>query len=337
MIPMEENKGLGMLPNPLINWEDPKQLNAFAMLSANLLNFLPNLPIGDHQIFYNSILEQQVLNGNDIVLFEDDYPFPIYGWDNLLLKLKAQNGIIATYHFGPFQLINYLLIKSEVSYALLVGPETIEAWNKRYPRLIQEMKLAEEKGRFQLLDAADKASLIKMYRLMNEGFNLLIYVDGLEGLSKNANEELHKVNFLGQEIAVPKGAAVLSNFTKLPIYPVLFRRSVSKINIELDKTIFPTYTTDRNSYIQSTSDRLYAFLSRFVMHWPEQWMNWTMLHRFLAIEKPMVNDDLILSFETKERYGLLMLDKEGFLLEKHSYTLYSMDLNEFNELKKNWL
>lgn len=334
------NKGLDYGSKPLteaIDWDNPKNLNSYTMMSANLFNFLPNMPAYKHLSMYQQYKGQQYLNGNDISLFEGDYPLPIVGLQDFVDRVSREKGIIATYHFGPFQLINYILINANIPYVLLVGPQSLKEWQYRYPALMHRMEQAAKNNRFQLLDAQQSSSLRKMYRLLHEGYQLLLYIDGMEGIDLSAPERTIQVNYLGQEIRVAKGAAALASYFQVPIYPVLLRRGYDSIYIERDKPIYPAPFKDRHAFIQSASDRLFGFLARFVLHWPEQWTNWSMLHRFLAAEQPFGNEAFLNGLELHECYGLLQLGASGYLLEKWSYRLYPMATEEFNVLKRNWL
>lgn len=334
------NKGLGYGSKPLteaIDWDNPKNLNSYTMMSANLFNFLPNMPPHRHLSLYQQYKGQQYLNGNDIHLFEGDYPLPIDGLQDFVDRISREKGIIATYHFGPFQLINYILINANIPYVLLVGPQSLKEWQYRYPALMKRMEQAAENNRFQLLNAQQPSSLRKMYRLLDEGYQLLLYIDGMEGIDLSVPERSIQVSYLGQEIRVAKGAATLASYYQLPIYPVLLRRGADSIAVEMDKPIYAALFKDRHTFIQSASDRLFAFLGRFVLHWPEQWTNWNMLHRFLAAEQPFGNNAFLDGLELHECYGLLQLESSGYLLEKWSYKLYPMVIEEFNVLKRSWL
>lgn len=334
------NKGLDYRSKPLIgtiDWDNPRQLNSYTMVSANLFNFLPHVAPHRHLSFYQQYKGQQYLNGNDIRLFEGDYPLPIDGLQDFLERVIQQRGIIATYHFGPFQLINYILMNARVPYVLLVGPQSISEWQYRYPALMERMKEATKNNRFQLLDAQEPSALRRMYRLVDEGYHLLLYIDGMEGIDQAVSERNVEVSYLGQEIRVAKGAAALASYFQRPIHPVLLRRGTDRIVIEMDQPIYAEQFKDRNTFIQRASDRLFAFLGRFVMHWPEQWTNWNMLHRFLAKEKPIGNEAFLESLELQERYGLLQLEASAYLLDKSSYKLYPMAVDEFNVLKSDWL
>lgn len=334
------NRGLGYGSKPLteaIDWDNPNNLNSYTMMSANLFNFLPNMPPDRHLSLYQQYKGQQYLNGNDIRLFEGEYPLPIAGLQDFVDKVSQEQGIIATYHFGPFQLINYILINAHIPYVLLVGPQSLKEWSYRYPALMQRMEQAAKNNRFQLLDAQQPSSLRKMYRLLEEGYQLLLYIDGMEGIDLSVPGRTIQVNYLGQEIRVAKGAAALASYFQVPIYPVLLRRGADSIVLEMDKPIHPAPFKERHTFIQSASDRLFAFLGRFVLHWPEQWTNWNMLHRFLAAEQPFGNGAFLDGLELHECYGLLQVDTSGYLLEKWSYKVYSMDIEEFNVLKSSWL
>ncbi|WP_164124306.1 LpxL/LpxP family acyltransferase [Sphingobacterium luzhongxinii] len=328
--------GRGKLSHPVYaapDWNDVEALNTYALLSANLSNFMPQLQ--SHQEFFQRYRYQQVLNGNDLLHFERDYPSPVEGWDAVLALVKAHRGIIATYHFGPFQLINYLLMRAKIPYVLLVAGQVIADWRAKYPQLLARMELAARQGGFQLLDANDPAALRMLYRLLDKGFSLLIYTDGVEGVAHNRAARMTRVNFLGQQIYVPRGTATLAYRFGLPIYPCLLWREGDRIRVEAADTITVAEGLDPQQYARMVADQLFALLAKYVMHWPEQWTNWSVLHRFL-LHKPPIGVAAGTVADMERHYGLVRVDNNPYLLEKRNYKMFPLDEVGFKLLKNSW-
>jgi|GEM_PF-4157563 len=313
-------------------------LNTYTFLSANLSNFVPTMPHEQHWSLFEQYRMAQVLNGLDTTYFEEKYPLPVVGWDIYLRKLRERPGIISTYHFGAYQLINYLLIKNRIPFALLVAGEVKTRWSKRFPHLLSELSVAEEAGLFVLLDANDSSSLRKMYELTASGFRLLIYIDGLEGLKNAKKDHLQLVSFLGQRIAVPKGVAQLSYTLGLPIDPLLALRHKEHIELVSGTTIQPSGNVEKRRYVQETVRNLFSFLEPYLHHWPEQWTNWPDVHRTLPEATGLLgardwqdnppNDDTA--------YGIYSLADQYFLLRKHDYVSFRLEKKEFDVLFDSW-
>src|SRR5690554_5135578 len=101
-------KSILAVQNPMLNNE---AVNSFAFLSANLGHFLPMLSYEMHIDIFRQFQLQHWLNAKDVAFFKEEYPLRITGWRAVLTEMQTQPGIICTYHFGAYQLINYLLVK----------------------------------------------------------------------------------------------------------------------------------------------------------------------------------------------------------------------------------
>lgn len=335
----QAREGRAALSQPLHS-HDPKRFSLYTFLSANLGHFLPMIDVKRHQCLYKEYLYHNWLHGLDVTYYAKYFPLTIYGWQNTLERLAKGNGIICTYHFGAYQLINYLLIKSKIPYALLVAGHVRETWATRYPGLLAELDEAEANGRFVLLDANDRASLRQLYRLSEQGFYTLIYVDGLEGIPQQDKLSLQRVPLLGQEIKVPWGAAQLSFSLGLPIYPVLTLRQRRSIQMHSFDTIDPKGVTDRKRYAASTMQQLYADLSPFLIHWPEQWANWPYLHHVYFGRKlkrgTLWGNAMPSALLQQQFYGIYESEGACYLLRKEDMRAYPIDRNDYNMIFQSW-
>jgi len=332
-------EGLGIVPNPLpnrIESTDVLSLNTFGLISANLYNFLPQMTYDKHKELFHSFRMNQWLHGIDANFFKGDFPLPVFGVDQLLEKIGVQNGIICTYHFGIYQLINSILVNSKISFALLVGEDVYNKWEERFPMLTAMLAGARDEGRFVLLNANKRASLRKMYDLTKLGFSIVIYVDGVQGLNKGAGTQLISVSFLGQNIFVPKGAASLSHYFNIPIYPVLALRRTNRIQIELGETIYPQQFVNREHYCSYAMTKIFSFLSSYVMHWPEQWTNWSLLHYFLQGILPLNREVVEAGNSLDSEYSLIKFQGNGFLLKKSDYKSYELHGDDFERIMIDW-
>lgn len=313
-----------------------KVMNTHTFMKANVQNFIPIYPSAMYTDFYQKYRLGQWLNGLDAAFFEKSYPVHVKGWKDFEERIRSQTSILATYHFGAFQLINYQLIRAQIPYALLVAGDVKADWNKRYPSLIRELAMAEAQGRFVLLDANDRASLRKMYNYIEAGFQLLIYVDGLEGLSTTTADSSVKVPFLGQEIIVPSGTAKLSQTLNVPITPFLTLRRPDEIEFICFEGIMPDTKNNRRHFYKRTSEALYSLLSPYIMHWPEQWTNWPLLHLLLS-DRPVIESR---SKKLDERYdaitaadfGLFTWKGSSYLLQNRDYKSFPLNKMDFGAL-----
>ncbi|TDQ79734.1 hypothetical protein CLV99_1182 [Sphingobacterium yanglingense] len=254
-------------------------VNRLTDMSANMAFFFPELDYRAHRKIFRDSLWQLKMDTWDLKLFAGTYPYKIRGWKGFLQKIRAQTGMICTYHFGAYQLINYLLLRAREPFALLVGDKVYNEWEQRNTGLEKLLGRARRKGRFTLINATDRASLRKMYELSARGHHLLVYVDGLEGIKYGKRHLLEQVEFLGCEIEVPRGAISVAHALKLPIYPMLAVRGENTISIESMPTIAPVAHSNRTLFARSVLYRLYGWFGSYLVHWPEQWTNWPFLQK----------------------------------------------------------
>ena len=317
-------------------------VNAYAYFSANLKHFMPLLDWGKHRLLYRQFREYNARNALDVHFMDGEFPLPIIGWEHLRSKLGRQHGIICTFHFGAYQLINYLLLRDNIKFALLVGEDVLATWDIRYPKLIKQMQLREMEGRFKLLDASRPAALREIYRLVRTGYQLVIYADGLTGAGTNDVKNLVEIPFLGQQIYVPSGTATLAHRLQCPIYPLLALRKGREIVLHTSESIASAVDLSRADFVRVTTTALFGFLSKFLMHAPQQWTLWTQLQRLLLSERGLMYvDELDDDFSNLDRqqFGLIHRDRDDgqyFLLDKRNYHMYTLKQQEYINLFNQW-
>lgn len=289
-------------------------MNRFTICSSHLGYFFPLSTYPKQLSFYEKYIAQQICNARDLSMFEKaDLPFECIGWEQVLDRITMQKGILCTYHFGAYQLINYLLEREKIPFALLVGDQVYKEWEIRNKGLQNILKLAEEESRFQLLNAKDRSSLRKMYELNAEGFLLLVYIDGLEGVSNSNRQNLETITFLGKEIEVPKGVAQLAYSLRIPVSTLIAKRDSNRVVLYSGPTFLVDEKEDKKTFVSRCMQGAYAFLASFVVAHPEQWMNWPHLHilrkDLYSGTRGLINNYGAISFDPK-KMGLYF-DRRG--------------------------
>lgn len=319
---------------------DGQLLNTFTFLSANVYNFLPLVPYKQHFPMFKRFRFQQWLNGLDALFFDGKYPLKVKGWTAYEQRIREVPGIICAYHFGAYQLINYLLIKAKIPYVLMVGEDVKERWEKLYPTLLAELQEAEQKGRFLLLSANNTMALRQIKELMKSGYHLLLYVDGLEGLDEQQIDNLERTAFLGQHIHVPRGAAHLSHWLQVPLYPFLTLRNAWTIELIQGDIMQAGPGVVKAEYTAAVINKLFSFLMPYVMHWPEQWTNWPQLHRLLPATA-FIQGERWCCVETENltdaaAYGVYKVENDCFLLRKKDCKSFRLTQSDFDKLYQMW-
>lgn len=257
-----------------LRWDEPTR-HRFDIISAQLDHFMPHLERHEQLDFYNRFMLQSWMNAMDLKFFDRPHPWPIYGWEAFVNQISSKTGVIATYHFGAYQLITYLLNRDKVPFALLVADRIFNTWPTRNKELQDVLEQATNENRFVLLNAADRTALKSMYALKDKGFYLLVYMDGIEGI--HSSDSLAHIDFMGQHIEVPKGIAGLAHKLNLPLYPMIALREQGCVRIKCLSTIWPDSDSDRTVFAKDTMQYLYSWLEGYLTQWPEQWTMWAHL------------------------------------------------------------
>ncbi|MDR2273521.1 MAG: hypothetical protein LBF27_21610 [Sphingobacterium sp.] len=320
------------------------QINSYSYFSANLKHFMPMLDWDMHCTMYRQYQEQLGFNALDAQFMAEPFPIPIRGWEELRLRLSQDPGIVCTFHFGAYQLLNYLLLRDGLRFALLVAADVVSTWEQRYPNLIEQLREGEAEGRFCLLNADEKTALRRIYSLVGAGYLLVIYVDGLSGIRPPHDKNLVEIPFLGQRIWVPAGAATLGYQLQCPLYPVLALRKEEEVVLLQQDAIRPHRQMAKAEFVQMSTGKLFGLLATFLMHAPQQWTIWTQVDRFLNPQSDLIYVDIpskaVQQQINLKQYALIRQnqgsEKYYFLMDKGSYQLYALEHNEYERLFEEW-
>lgn len=312
-------------------------INTFTFFKANMQHFMPMIDHDDHIRLFKQFNLHNWLNTIDTALFKDKFPWRIEGKNQFLNQISLQPGLICTFHFGAYQLINYLLVTAKVPFALLVAEKVVHDWQVRHPQLNIALQKAREKGRFVLLNANERTALKHMHLLVKKGFHIVVYLDGLQGTQIANNNAKEKIPFLGQQILVPRGIATFAAALRLPVYPMVALRRKRTVILHTLPVIMPLATMDKKTYVTALITRIYAWFATFVIHWPEQWTNWPHLSAFRSDQKALVGQwyNHMYTLE-KEKYGIYKSADNYFLLRNSDMTSFLIDSNEFETLRQRW-
>lgn len=308
-------------------------------MSANLSHFLPMLKLNTQKKIFSRARTQQWLNAMDVTLFAGTYPWRIQGWNDFRKRLIVQPGIIASFHFGAYQLICYLMVKAKIPFVLLVAATVKDDWTTRNAVLLEALEEARAEGRFVLLDANSPAALRQLYSLPKQGFQILVFADGLETVVSKDSPSLEQVSFLGQNIAVGRGVAQLAHTLQLPIYPMIAHRKNKSVQLETLPSMFSIANTDRRIFATAVLNKLFGWFATFVIRSPEQWTLWSHIHALRGDEKLALGvwytqeSD---SFKDSAKYGVFKMGDYCYVLRKKDMKCFSISKAEFETLARQW-
>lgn len=303
--------------------------------SANLGNYLPEIPVESH----GDILKKILLN-KEISLLDGKYEkiLDLLHFENLTDDIRSiftdKPSIIYSFHLGSMQLINHFFAYNKIDFVFVASKKTLDEHIGDFLEMAEYQKPTYGEIHLQFIEADESSSVIKMINALKKGKKLLIYVDGNIGAGekKADNSNLCKINFLDKPIYVRQGAAVLSYLTGVPLTGVICYRDQKKdIRMRFIDPIYP----DRNISRQPESKRLmqavYNHFSSIVKHYPEQWECWIYLHQNINTNDfsggQIQQSELIPEGKykfNKEDFGLFKIKKEHYLLCKKNYQAFNL-------------
>ena len=327
---------------------DQTEANCVEFASANLRHLLPAIPVARHAQIINEILFTQacaVLDEDSCFLLEST---KISDPGSMLLAAKESPVIFCTFHFGSYRLINQVLVSRGLNYILPVSSDIFATQKKRYEDGLKVLQaFFKTDSQLIVVNAEEPTTALTLARKTRAGWSLLAYIDGntgVQGAGRRDSKTL-SVPLLGKPIFARKGIAFISHFLNVPIVPVL-----CEITGQMQRTmtfhgkIDPSeFSTERETYCQMATERLYAVLAGYLKRVPGQWEGWLDMQKYLDMDgiadSQCIDED---SVETaspaediadsklvfnRERFGFIVQEDGRALLDKDSYKLLSLPQN----------
>lgn len=267
------------------------QLKDFNFLSANVLNFLPEVPIAKHDDIY-----LEILTNNALLSTEVNYPglideLEIEGDASVVEASKKRATIYCTYHLGSYRSIIGYLAKAAVDFVLIVDTNTFNKQLQRIQNTVHSIWNHYGKAaRFELVDAERVDIGIVLSKYLMQGVSVVIYLDGNTGVGGifNKNDQMLHIDFLAGQIFSRKGVSTLSYATKSPIVPVIsyYVQREGAPTLKFYDVIKPEDgPKDKNAYALEITRKLYGILAENLKSYYSQWEGWLYLHKYLDFEK----------------------------------------------------
>lgn len=307
----------------------------FQVVSASFRNFLPSLEYGEHETNFFKMLtnQQQSYFEQSLQDVPENLKVRFHGYT--LQDIKARPGVIATFHSGSFRMIGHYLAKNDVPFALVVSKNGMQKENELVNMKYDSQKI-EHLG-FNLINANDKNSLLRINRELRDGKNILVYVDGNTGTGGDlTSRNLISIPFLNQHIKVRAGAAFISYLSKSPIYPVVSTRQRKFVpRLDFFPLILPNKERNRQMFVEQAVSRIYKYLENAVSEKPWQWETWLHLHEHADIVNPIaeqISEPIITEGKKKrlirfneEDYSFFSIAGKYFLFRKRDYQCFGIE------------
>jgi KDO2-lipid IV(A) lauroyltransferase len=323
--------------NPI--YADKTNRRTFNLVSANLLNFMPSIPVLEHDTLFRQIGFHQKL-----ALLDSQHTDPLkrVSYEGPMVEImrliKTQPAIICTHHMGSLKLINYVLGLNHIKYSLVIGQNEVRDSGSAY-----EASFNHYQWDIQIISAHKPNAGSSMLKALREGRSLLVYIDGNTGTGDDSirNTNRQKIAFLDESIYVRKGAALLASVANVPLIPVVcYRQTLDQISIRFQDPVYPDKTVTKDDFAKTVLQTLYNSFSTLLCQYPGQWECWKYLHsiinpqefKFFAETTHQQTKPISakLAFNTS-RFGLIDIEKEYFLFNKRSYAFFPIS-NEIHRL-----
>jgi len=300
----------------------------FAIFSANLTNFLPEIPISEHADMFRKLLtslafesfDRNVLHISDLCSLNGDLS---------ALENTSSPSIFCTFHLGSYRIIANLLLKKGHHFTTIVRKDVYKQQIESMMEYTAKMKQNYgTKSEVNVVSAEDPNIVLKLLRELKAGRSLLVYLDGNIGIS---DEKLEQISFLSQTIGARKGMAYLSYVAGVPLVPVISYRKPDMSNVLfMGEGIYPDKSIPKEAYSRGVLQTIFDFFAKYVANFPEQWEGWNYIHHSLqtdetSLSPPPPSAYRRLNYQFNERrYSIFDLKESPVLFDKRYYSTYEI-------------
>lgn len=325
----------------------------YAIFSANMHKFLPNIPRNKYKkMFYDSIYCQHcaALEQSSKKYLESS---KIINHSNVNLEKGevSQKTIFATFHLGSYKTIISFLYNNGFRIALIIDDTVFKSQSDVFENIVKNIIIGKKTSELVILNVKERTSIVRLKNLIENGYVMAVYLDGNSGINvepQNFSKIFHSINFLNQKLNVKYGVGKLASILNAIIIPVLSYRGLNDENtIEIHKEISVDDFENKEIFAKSAIEYCYSILEKKVNIYPTQWECWGYIHKWfnrnLKVEynSPVENITKFNHF----RYEFFEANGTNFLFDLFSYTSFPITepvyrkllLNEFEDLEPDLL
>jgi KDO2-lipid IV(A) lauroyltransferase len=303
----------------------------FLKCKANLKNYLPSYKAKSQLDFFKDVWYYRDWAELD-QRHSYAYRNPIVVGDQSLLS-DGKPKIFCTFHVGSYRLINFLLVKNDLRFTLIVADDHYADMEKEFGFLANNyMKECGADAGFKVLNAQQGNIGLQMIREIKRDNSLIIYIDGNTGVGgmERKDDKMAVIDFLEGQIYARKGVAFLSYATRVPIVPVLSYWSDDQHPVvHLLDPIYPDRSQDREEFCVNTTQRLYNLLGDLVIKEPAQWNGWLYLSNFSvpsSEEVVQAQENSAYTFN-QQRFDVFPWENNHCLFDSKTYETFKISEN----------
>lgn len=316
---------------------DPAQAHTpveAARISANLFHLRPDLPVDSHAQITRRIYFHQRRAHLDQFHLDALVPGVHEIGPQVTIPLAGTPAIVCTYHYGAYRLVLPHLLLRRVKVAMLIDRRVADAQGAEFEGILRGFctRWNLPQDYFRIHDTSRPSMLLSLRRDLRAGYTVLVFIDGNIGSDRDTGEGEHTVPvpFLGATLHSRTGVAVLSHLAKVPIVPVLMKRSEhDELSHELHALapIGPG-SGERKDYVRHACAAMWQPLDDALRADPLPWESWRYVDRSLDLVQlqarhpasPSDGDPLRVILN-EERFALDASHAEPVLFDRVTYRL----------------
>jgi lauroyl/myristoyl acyltransferase len=318
---------------------DNFDLKNYHFMSANLGKCLPGIAAEQHKQVYHDILSYRALQSIDTRFYQhfdniDD--FKDFNYEKIKEQLPA---VFVSFHLGSFRSALAFLIRYNLDVVLIIDPLPYRLQKDAIISQYEVMKQAFGSASDLVIYPADQKDLsIQLLDKTRKQYSVLAFIDGNTGFNGTFNQKKsEKIPFLGQEIAMRKGLAMLSFYSRRPIVPMLsFYDDRLQPRWKIFDPIVPAAGATADEFAKDCLHTLFGILENALKEYYAQWEGWLYLHKFLDTSS-FGNTGL-----TKEgpqafvnpHAGLFAYEQHYYVLNKENYHILEISEEVFSTLSQ---
>lgn len=261
--------------------------------------------------------------------------------------IPYESFILCAFHYSAYQVLSSLLIKENRKYFIVINnsdancPLTIKENRRAFQEIKKKYGNSVQNDIIHLY-TNEREFIFEAKELLESGYIMLVFVDGnsgLDGIMRNDNRNLEKIDFLKKKIYVRKGIPSLSYAFKVPIIPIFSLRNKARnsCDIYIHDPIIPNFTASKQTYISEAICKLYGILEMYVKKALDEWEGWLYIYKWLDINS--FHNEKTLSLKSsqhleynKHRYMKFQINENYFVLDKDSHLSYEITYNIYKSL-----
>ncbi|MCB0651676.1 MAG: hypothetical protein KDC85_10410 [Saprospiraceae bacterium] len=264
--------------------------------------------------------------------------FELKGDLSFLKKAQTQPFIFASFHFGPYNMQGLVLSEMlKIKYAVLANSALYLDQFTQF--LTDKYNDPKAKGKEIILSKEDVVNpdslnaLMEMRAKVNSGKSLLVYLDGMEGMTGYLDRtKMLDIEFCGKKMFVRKGIARIAHFLKTPIIPMISRRtSLGTSEVIFAPPVDPASTSKWQDFVPSFMQESYRFFEPYFVETPEQWEVFDHLHMYVYENAPeykdppeVISPDTQFIIFNEDRFGVFEEHNTFYLFDNTTYGLFKI-------------